>query len=202
MDVDIKRTRLIDNPFHPGTAAGQLLPPAALTGTDHNLGDLIPPREAGDGPGGIVVLYLVPAGTQVRGQLPQLLDGLVIPRPGRRGGKGGKGGKGRVAGGDVDDVEFSLEPGCHPGRPPQQAVGPWHGGDGHHDAFTRLPHDVGLVPPQVLEQLFVRLVGQEPQRQLRQGDQVIGTEEVGQGARGPFLRVDVAVQHAAAQLFR
>ena len=100
----------------------------------------------------------------------------------------------------MDDVEFSLEPGGHPGRPAQQAIGPGHRGDGHHDAFARLPHDARLVPPQVLEQLLVRFVGQEPQRQLPQGDQVIGAEEAGKRSRGPFLRIDVAVQHAAAQL--
>src|ERR1700733_3117514 len=123
-------TRLIDTPLYPGAAAGQLLPPAALTGTDHDLGDLIPPREAGDGPGGIVVLNLVPAGAHVRGQLLELLHGPVIPRPGR------------VAGGDVDDVASSLDPRCPPGPPPQQAIGSRHSGDRHHDALTRLPHDI------------------------------------------------------------
>jgi len=98
VDVDTERTGFIDDPFHPGAAAGQLLPPAALTGTDHDLGDLIPPGEAGDGPGGVVVLQLVPAGADVRGQLLELGDGLVVLRPGG------------VPGGDVDDVEFSLEP--------------------------------------------------------------------------------------------
>jgi hypothetical protein len=33
----------------------------------------------------------------------------------------------------------------------------------------------------VLEEFFVRLVGDEPQRELSQGDQVVGAEEVGEG---------------------
>ena len=63
-------------------------------------------REGGDGPGGIIAVYLVPAGTDIGCQLAQLLDGPVILRAGG------------VAAGHVEDVEFSLEPGGHPGRPP------------------------------------------------------------------------------------
>src|SRR5580704_13344664 len=108
---------------------------------------------------------------------------------------------GGIAAGHVEDVEFSLEPGGHPGRPPQQAVGPGDPGDGHHDALARLPHDLGVVPAQVLQQVLVGLVGQEPQRELAQGGQVVDAEEVGQGQRDPLLRIDVAVQHAASELF-
>src|ERR1700689_3505782 len=122
VDVDTERTRFVDNPFHPGAAAGQLLPPAALTGTDHDLGDLIPPGEAGDGPGRVIVLQLVPAGADVRGQLLEPGDGLVVI---------GTGSRGRVAGGDVDDVEFSLEPGRHPGGSPEQPLGGGYRGGGH-----------------------------------------------------------------------
>ena len=102
----------------------------------------------------------------------------------------------------MNDVEFCLEPGCHPGRPAQQRIGSRSRGDGHHDAFTGLPHHVGLVPPQMLQEFLVGLVGQEPQRQLPQGDQVVGAEEVGKGLGDLLLRVDVAVQHPAAQLLR
>jgi hypothetical protein len=38
-----------------------------------------------------------------------------------------------------------------------------------------------LVPPQVLEEFFIGLVSHEPQRQLPQGDQVVGAEEVREG---------------------
>jgi hypothetical protein len=54
----------------------------------------------------------------------------------------------------------------------------------------------------VLEEFLVRLVGHEPQREFPQGDQVVGAEEVGEGLADLFLRVDVAVQHPAAQLLR
>jgi hypothetical protein len=188
VDVDAERTRLLDNPGHVRAAAGELLPPAALAGPDHDLGDLMLLREGGDGPGGILARYLVPAGADVGGQLLQLLDGPAIPRAGG------------VAAGHVEDVEFSLEPGGHPGRPAQQAAGPGSRGDGHHDALASLPHDLGVVPPQVLQQVLVGLVGQEPQGELPQGGQVVDAEEVGQGQRDPFLRIDVSVQHAAPEL--
>jgi hypothetical protein len=58
------------------------------------------------------------------------------------------------------------------------------------------------VPSQVRQEFFVGLVGQESQRQLPQGRQVVGAEEVGQGLGDPGLRVDVAVQHPAPQLLR
>ncbi len=38
-----------------------------------------------------------------------------------------------------------------------------------------------MVLPEVLEECLVRLVGNEPQRQLPQGDEVVGAEEVSQG---------------------
>jgi hypothetical protein len=111
-------------------------------------------------------------------------------------------GAGGVAAGDVEDVEFSPEPGGHPGRPPDQGVGPRNRADRDHDPFAGLPHRVRLVPAQVVHQFLVGLVGQEPQRKLPQRGQVVGTEEVGQGPGDPFLRVDVPVQHAAAELLR
>src|SRR5580700_10934555 len=190
VDIDAKRTRLPDNPGHVRAAAGELLPAAALAGPDHDLGDLMLLREGGDGPGGVIALYFVPAGADIGRQIPQLLDGPVIPRAGG------------VAAGHMDDVEFSLEPGGHPRRPPYQPVGPGNRGDGHHDALARLPHDLGVVPPQVLQQVLVGLVGQEPQRELPQGGQIVDAEEVGQGQRDPLLRIDVAVQHAASELLR
>jgi hypothetical protein len=190
VDIDAVRARLPDHPHHVGPATGQLLPPVAPAGPDHDLGDLMLLGETGDGPGRVVVLQLVPAGPDVRRQLLELLDRRTVPgaRP--------------VAGGDVDHVEFAFEPGGHPGRPPQQGVGPGGRGDGHHDALTGLPHDAGFVPPQVLKEFVVRLVGEEPQRQLPQGGQVVGAEEVGQGLGDLGLRVDVAVQHSAAELLR
>jgi hypothetical protein len=58
------------------------------------------------------------------------------------------------------------------------------------------------VPPEVLEEFFVRFVGNEPQRQFPQGNEVVGAEEVSEGLGNLLLRVDVAVQHPAAQLLR
>ncbi len=55
---------------------------------------------------------------------------------------------------------------------------------------------------EVLEECLVRFVGDEPQRQLPQGDKVVGAEEVSHGLGDLFPGVDVAVEHPAAQLFR
>jgi len=49
-----------------------------LDGPDHDLGDLILPREADDGPGRIIIFYLVPAGTEVGRQLPQPVDRAAV----------------------------------------------------------------------------------------------------------------------------
>ena len=56
------------------------------------------------------------------------------------------------------------------------------------------------MPPEVLEELFIRLVGNQSQRQLPQGDQVVGAEEVRQGLGDSFFRVDVVVQLGTGQL--
>jgi K+-transporting ATPase B subunit len=74
VDVDPERSSLPDNPCDVRAAAGELLPPAALAGPDHDLGDLMLAREPGDGPGRVVVFYLVPARVDVRSQVPQPVD--------------------------------------------------------------------------------------------------------------------------------
>ena len=71
----------------------------------------------------------------------------------------------------MDDVKLPLEPGRHPGGPAQQRVGPGRRRDGNLDALGRLPDARRLMPPEVLEKLLVRLVRQEAQRQVAQGDQ-------------------------------
>ena len=62
--------------------------------------------EADDGPGGIVIVYLVPAGAEVGCQLPQ-----PAGRPAVRS-------RADVAEDDVDCVEFPFGPGCDAGRAP------------------------------------------------------------------------------------
>src|ERR1019366_9098243 len=61
-DASADRPSLRDNPPYVRPASGEVLPPAALAGPDHDLSHLVLPREAGDGPGRIVIFYLVPAG--------------------------------------------------------------------------------------------------------------------------------------------
>ncbi len=125
--------------------------------------------EADYAPGRIVVLYLVPAGAEVGCQLSQPVDRPAVPS------------QAGVADDDVDDVEFPLDPGGDARRAPQQHVSPRFGGDCGHDALAGLPQHLRLVPPEVLEEFFIRLVGNPSQRQLPQGDQVVGTEEVREG---------------------
>jgi hypothetical protein len=80
------------------------VPPAALHRADHDLSDLMLPGEADDGLGGVIILYLVPPGTQVGRQLPQAVGRPAIP------------GQAGVTGGDVDHVEFPFDPQCDAGR--------------------------------------------------------------------------------------
>src|SRR6202007_1769907 len=95
-NVDADRARLPDDLDDMRPAASELLPPAALAGPDDDLGDLMLPRESGDGPGGIVIVDLVPAGTDVRRQLPQLGRCLTVRRVTH------------IAGDDVDHVKLPL----------------------------------------------------------------------------------------------
>lgn len=62
VDVDAVRTRLMDNMPQDRPAVGDV-PPATLDRADDDLRDLMLPCEVDDGPGGVIVLYLVPAGT-------------------------------------------------------------------------------------------------------------------------------------------
>jgi hypothetical protein len=106
----------------------------------------------------------------------------------------------------VNHIEFPLDAQRDAGGAPQLHVGPRRRRDGRHDALGRLPQHLrrngvdGMVPPEVLQEFLVGLVGHEPQRQLPQRDQVVGAEEVREGLGDLFLRVDVAVQHPAPQL--
>src|SRR5580704_630755 len=97
VDVDAERTRLMDNPSQDRPTADDV-PPAALDGPDHDLSDLVFAREADQSPGRIVVVYLVPAGTEVSGQRSQGVDRPAVPR------------RAGVADDDVDHVEFRLGP--------------------------------------------------------------------------------------------
>src|ERR1700678_2577735 len=62
VDVDAGRTRLMDNMPQDRPAVGDV-PPAALDRADDDLRDLMLPCEVDDGAGGVIILYLVPAGT-------------------------------------------------------------------------------------------------------------------------------------------
>ena len=77
-DVDAGRTRFVDDSSQDRSAVGDM-PPAALHRADHDLGDLLLPGEVDDGPGGVIILYLVPPGAQVSRQLPQAVGRLAIP---------------------------------------------------------------------------------------------------------------------------
>jgi hypothetical protein len=98
VDVDAERVGLMDYPSDDRPTVGDV-PPAALDGPDHDLGYLVLLREADQGPGRIVIFYLVPAGAEVGRQLSQLVDRPAVP------------GQAGVADDDVDYVEFPLDPG-------------------------------------------------------------------------------------------
>jgi len=105
VDIDAERARLLDNPACDRPAAGDM-PPAVLHGPDHDLGDLMLPRKAYDGPGGIVIFQLVPASAEVGREPSQLVDRRAVAR------------QARVADDDVDHVEFRLAPGGDARCPP------------------------------------------------------------------------------------
>ncbi len=57
-----------------------------------------------------------------------------------------------------------------------------------------------MTVPEVSQELLLGLVGDETQRQLPQGHQVLFAEEVGQGVLDLRRRVDVAVHHPPPEL--
>jgi hypothetical protein len=59
-----------DDPGHVGAAAGDLLPPAAVGGSDYDLGDLMAASELGNRGRGIVAGDFVPASAQVLRERP------------------------------------------------------------------------------------------------------------------------------------
>jgi len=73
----------------------------------------------------------------------------------------------------VDHVQLGSDPKREPGGAVHErlAARPRH--NSHHDPLGRLPHRGWLVLAKVLEQFLVGLVGQEPQRQLAERDQVV-----------------------------
>src|SRR4029077_8260569 len=109
VDVDAEGIRLMDHASHDRPTIDDV-PPVALGGPDHDLGYLVLPREADQSPGRIVIVYFVPAGSEVGGQFSQPVDGRAVP------------GRGGVADDDVDYVEFPLDPGRDACRAPQQHV--------------------------------------------------------------------------------
>src|SRR6185312_10356106 len=69
-DVDAGGTGLLENPPYDPPAHGDVRP-AAVDRADQDLGDLVLLREADDRPGGVVLLYLVPAGAEIGCQCSQ-----------------------------------------------------------------------------------------------------------------------------------
>src|ERR1700733_8020372 len=96
VDVDAGDTCLMDNPPQDRPTVGEV-PPAGLDGPNHDLSDLMLPCEADDGPGRIVILFLMPARAQVARQLSQL-----VYRPAFAGRAG-------VIEDDGEHVEFALD---------------------------------------------------------------------------------------------
>jgi hypothetical protein len=78
------------------------------------------------------------------------------------------------------------------------ARGPGHR---HHDSFGGLPHfATRALRTEVLEQLLLRPVRHESERQFSEGHEVLGPEKAGESSRHLGLGIDVAVEHAPAEL--
>ena len=99
-------------------------------------------------------------------------------------------------------MQVGLEPGGDPGRAMQHHVGVTCGRHADQDAFGGLPYPMGPRSAKLLEQIAVRVVGQEAQGQFTKCGQVVGLEEARERLLHVFGRVDVAVQHAPAELLR
>ena|ERR1017187_10244920 len=108
----------------------------------------------------------MPPGSKIGCERPQLLDSAPA------------GGAAGVARCDVKHVEFSFDSGGDASGAPQQSVGAGCCGHSGQNPLCGVPDGPGLVPPQVLDQFVVGLVGEEPERELSQGDEVVAPEEV------------------------
>ena len=131
----------------------------------------------------------MPARPEVAGEL---LDGLEgVPRGRARG----------VVADHVDGLQVGVRPQGDTRRPPEDGVGAGGGVDGHHDALGGVPDDVRVPGDEEREELFFGLVGDEAEGELPERHEVLVAEEAVQGVGDLRGRVDVAVQHAPAQLF-
>ncbi len=78
VDVDADLPGLPDDSPHDRAATHELWPPAALAGSDDDLSDVVFAGEVGDGGSRVVTRQLVPAGTEIAGQLVQRQDGFMV----------------------------------------------------------------------------------------------------------------------------
>jgi hypothetical protein len=121
------------NRFTDRASALQLLPAAALAGTDDDLGDLVMPCERQQGFDDVVARQLVPARANLGDQAAQFVK-LPIARS-----------TSDLAVNDVDDVQVGLESRGHPRSPTNEDVGAGRCGHTDHDALSRLPRHLRVM---------------------------------------------------------
>src|SRR5215469_17330583 len=80
VNVDAGIVRSLDNPRDVRSARGEVVPPAAFAGPNHDLRDLVLPGKPDDCPRWIVVLRLMPTRAGVLCQHSKLVDRAVVGR--------------------------------------------------------------------------------------------------------------------------
>ena len=99
--------------------------------------------------------------------------------------------------------EIALDPGRDAGGPPDDRCVSRGSGNRHHDPLGGLPYFASrTLGTEVLEQLLFGSVRDESERQLPEGHKVLRPEEAGERGRNLRLGIDVAVEHAPAELVR
>ncbi len=186
-EVDVDRPGL-GGRGDPDAPGDQLREPAAPGGAEDELGGVGAARELQERLDGRVADDLVEGAAQVFDEEP--LAGEVA---------GVVGAGQAVAGGDVDRLELGAGAGGDAPGAADERVALGAAGQGDDDALLRLPDGGDVLVGAVPLELVLDLVGQPQQRDLAQRGEVADPEVVRQRGVDPLGRVDVAVEHAAAQ---
>src|SRR5262245_12420413 len=153
------------------------------------LRDLIFANELGHRLGHVAALHLNELRTEILGKAHVGVQGTAtLLRP-------------AFAGLDVHHVELGVQTMRHARSPGNELLGCGIGADTDRHSLAYAPVLVNALALQVLFQAPIYRMGHVAQRQLPQGEQVAGPEEIGERLFRPLHRVDIAAPHARLQGF-
>ena len=169
-------------------AAAQAREPIRRRTADHDLRDVLASGEAQDLVGQVAPGEARKLRAEALGKPHRLVDALQSPVA-------------RLL--EIETAEMHRDPGgVEPAREP--AAGPHHclrqgiGADADENALGRWPGAFDGVLAQIDDHLVVDPIGRAPERELAQGGEIAGLEEIVRRAPGILGQIDLAVPAGAA----